>query len=122
MLSLQRRAFLLSAAGATLTALGSATVTVLGRPARAAAPSPMTIEIEDFAFSPSEVTVPPGTKVTWMNRDDEPHTVVGLNMKFRSQALDTDDGFSFVFTKPGTYRYLCSIHPHMKGTITVRAG
>jgi plastocyanin len=116
MLFLKRRAFLHSAVAA-------AALAALGRPARAAtAANPVTIEIEYFTFSPSEVTVPPGTRVTWVNHDDEPHSVVSLDMVFRSAALDTDDDFSFVFDRPGSYRYVCSIHPHMKGLVTVLSG
>lgn len=71
-------------------------------------------------FSPMVLTVPPGTTVTWKNSDDEPHLVVSLDGKFRSQALDQNETFSSQFDKPGTYKYICSIHPQMKGTIIVK--
>ena len=79
------------------------------------------IEIHDFAFAPKEMTVPVGTRIVWTNRDDEPHTVVSAAGAFKpSQALDTDDSFSTVLDKPGTYAYFCGIHPMMTGKIVVR--
>ena len=80
-----------------------------------------TIVIKKFMFNPMDVTVPAGTDVTWENQDGEPHTVVSLTGDFRSQALDEKDKFSHQFDKPGTYKYICSIHPKMVGTITVVA-
>lgn len=77
--------------------------------------------IKKFMFNPMDVTVPAGSEVTWENQDGEPHTVVSLTGDFRSQALDEKDKFSHRFDKPGTYKYLCSIHPKMVGTITVVA-
>lgn len=79
------------------------------------------IIIKKFMFNPMDVTVPAGTDVTWENQDGEPHTVVSLTGDFRSQALDEKDKFSHRFDKPGTYKYFCSIHPTMVGTITVVA-
>ena len=79
------------------------------------------VSIDDFAFAPKELTIPVGTQVTWMNKDDEAHTVVSVDGKtFRSKGLDTGDKFSFTFTEPGTYEYVCSIHKQMKGTIIVK--
>jgi len=79
------------------------------------------ITIKHFMFNPMDVTVPAGADVTWENQDGEPHTVVSLTGDFRSHALDEKDKFSHRFDKPGTYKYLCSIHPKMVGTITVVA-
>ena len=79
-----------------------------------------TIEIKDFAFSPPTLTVKAGEKITWINRDDEPHTVVSVGKKFqKSSALDTDQEFVVVAGAPGTYEYFCSVHPKMTGTIVV---
>jgi plastocyanin len=91
-------------------------------PTQTAAMAPNTIEINNFAFGPETLTVAAGTTVTWTNHDDEPHTVVnGDNPRlFKSGALDTDDKFTFTFDKPGTYKYFCSIHPHMTGTVVVK--
>ena len=79
------------------------------------------VTIDNFTFNPQVVTVKAGTKVTWSNQDDIPHTVAGPPA-FKSKALDTDDSFSFTFTAPGTYMYFCSLHPHMTGTIVVEGG
>jgi plastocyanin len=78
------------------------------------------VKIDNFSFGPTALTVPVGTTVTWTNRDDIPHTVVSTDGVFKSKALDTDDKFSFVFSKPGTYSYFCSIHPKMTGQVVVQ--
>jgi plastocyanin len=78
------------------------------------------IEIKDFAFNPQTITVKAGEKVTWINRDEEPHTVVSLEKQFKkSTALDTDQEFTITAGAPGTYTYFCSVHPKMTGTIVV---
>lgn len=77
------------------------------------------VEIKDFAFSPTTLTVPVGAKITWVNKDEEPHTVVSTSDAFKSRALDTDEQFSFTFAKPGTYKYFCSVHPKMVATVVV---
>ena len=81
---------------------------------------PNSIEVKDFMFMPTTLTVNAGDKVTWVNKDDEPHTVVSDTGMFRSGAMDTDESFSFKFDKPGTYHFTCSIHPRMVGTIVVK--
>ena len=81
---------------------------------------PNSIEVKDFMFMPTTLTVNAGDKVTWVNKDDEPHTVVSDTGMFRSSAMDTDESFSFKFDKPGTYHFTCSIHPRMVGTIVVK--
>jgi amicyanin len=78
------------------------------------------VKIGNFTFAPQELRVKAGTKVTWTNEDDIPHTVVSPP-QVRSQPLDTDQTFSFTFTRPGTYKYFCSLHPHMTGSIVVEA-
>jgi plastocyanin len=78
------------------------------------------IVMKDFDFSPMELSVKPGQTVTWKNADGEPHTVVSVDGLFRSAALDQNDTFKFTFDKPGTYKYICTIHPQMRGTITVK--
>src|SRR5690348_3046531 len=82
-------------------------------PAAAQPAAEQTVTIDNFSFTPREITVAPGTKVTWVNHDDVPHTVVGSKKEFGSKALDTDDRFSFTFDKPGSYEYFCSVHPMM---------
>ena len=79
-----------------------------------------TIEIKDFAFTPQTITVKSGQTVTWINRDEEPHTVVSVEKQFKkSSALDTDQSFTITAGAPGTYTYFCSVHPKMTGTIVV---
>ena len=79
-----------------------------------------TITIKNFDFAPMSLTVKAGTTVTWKNLDGEPHTVTSDTGLFRSGGLDENDSFSFKFDKPGTYKYVCSIHPRMTGTIVVQ--
>lgn len=81
---------------------------------------PAEVKIDNFSFTPSTITVPVGTQVRWTNRDDIPHTVASEDKSFKSKALDTDDVFSFTFSKPGTYKYFCSLHPKMTATIVVQ--
>ena len=80
------------------------------------------VTIDNFTFGPKEITVSPGTTVTWLNRDDIPHTVTDAaeTKTFASAPLDTDDSYSHLFATPGTYHYFCALHPHMQGTIVVR--
>jgi plastocyanin len=92
--------------------------------AEAAAPAAATTQvvIDNFAFSPREITVTPGTRVTWVNHDDVPHTATSSvkPRTFDSGALDTDATFSFVFKAAGTYEYFCAVHPHMTGKVIVK--
>jgi plastocyanin len=78
------------------------------------------VKIDNFSFGPDTLTVAAGTTVTWTNNDDVPHTVVSDDKAFKSKALDTDDKFSYTFTKPGTYNYFCSVHPKMTAKVVVR--
>jgi plastocyanin len=79
------------------------------------------VVLDNFSFRPDKLTVPVGTTVTWINRDDVPHTVVSTDKKtIVSPALDTDEKFSYTFTATGTNDYYCSVHPHMKGRIIVQ--
>ena len=78
------------------------------------------VKIDNFAFTPATITVSTGTQVKWVNHDDIPHNVVSDDKSFKSKALDTDQEFTFTFTKPGTYTYFCSIHPKMTGKVVVK--
>jgi plastocyanin len=121
MQSIKWRALPLAVAG--VLALGlPAYAGETGQPQQIAAVQPGAVTISNFAFGPSILTVAPGTKVTWTNKDEEPHTVTSADggQMFKSPALDTDDKFSFTFDKPGTYKYFCSVHPHMTGMIIVK--
>jgi plastocyanin len=81
---------------------------------------PAAVKIDNFVFGPQTITVPVGTTVTWTNADDIPHTSVSTEGVFKSKVLDTDEKFSYTFTKAGTYPYYCTIHPKMIGTVVVQ--
>jgi plastocyanin len=88
----------------------------------AAAPSATTVEvaIAKFAFAPKEITVAPGTKITWINRDEAPHTVTSNDKSFASKGLDTDDRFEHTLASEGDFNYICTVHPFMTGVVHVR--
>jgi plastocyanin len=79
-----------------------------------------TVHIKNFAFDPATLTVAAGTTVRFVNDDSEAHTVTARDGSFNSDGLDTNDSWSFRFTKPGTYAYFCQLHPYMKGTVVVK--
>jgi plastocyanin len=97
-------------------------VALIFNPAQARSEANQTAEVrvDNFTFGPQSIMVPVNTTVTWVNRDDIPHVIVSTDGVFRSKALDTDDKYSFTFTKAGTYPYFCGIHPKMVGKIVVQ--
>jgi plastocyanin len=99
-----------------LLVAGSPSVTANDQPAAANGE----VKIDNFSFGPQTLTVPVGATVTWTNRDDIPHTVVSTEGVFKSKVRDTDEKFSYTFTKAGTYPYFCSVHPKMTGQIVVK--
>jgi plastocyanin len=78
------------------------------------------VRIDNFSYAPSTLVVAAGTTVTWTNDDDDVHTVIEKERKFKSAALDTHDTFVQTFTTPGEYDYFCSLHPQMVGKIVVK--
>ena len=86
----------------------------------AAAADEARVMIDNFKFSPIPLTVTVGSTVTWLNRDDIPHSIVVPTLGVHSHPMDTDENFSFRFDKPGTYNYVCGLHPFMHGTIVVQ--
>ena len=78
------------------------------------------VKIDNFSFGPQTLSVPVGATVTWVNRDDIPHTSVSTDGLFKSKVMDTDEKFSYTFTKAGTYPYYCTIHPKMTGQVVVQ--
>jgi plastocyanin len=99
------------------------TAMLAGAPSLSANPQQATtaeVKIDNFSFGPATITVAPGTTVTWVNHDDIPHTVVSTDSVFKSKVLDTDEKFSYTFTKAGNYPYFCSIHPKMTATVVVK--
>jgi plastocyanin len=78
------------------------------------------VTIKGFAYSPSSITVKKGTTVTWTNQDSVEHNVVSEQEGGpKSDLLKKGGTFSFTFDKIGTFTYICSVHPQMKGTVTV---
>jgi plastocyanin len=78
------------------------------------------VDIKNFAFSPKDLTVTKGTKVTWKFEDSAAHTVKADDGSFTSPALSNGKTFSYTFTKTGTFKYICSIHQYMTATVTVK--
>ena len=99
---------------------GGGSGTAHGASAGAPTGPEMEVKIDNFVFSPGVVMVKAGTQVTWINKDDIPHTVDSTQGKFKSAALDTDDKFQFKFTEPGEYPFYCRMHPKMTGKIIVQ--
>lgn len=110
----------LAAALALLCGGAALTIAACSPNAAQAQAGSVTIPIKNFAYMPMTVTVAAGSTVTWKNLDGEPHTVTSTDGLFRSGALDQDESFSFKFTKPGVYKYICSIHPKMRAEIVVK--
>jgi plastocyanin len=107
---------------ALMLPLALATVFVL-HPTRAKSEdkaSALEVRVDNFTFGPDTLTVPVNSTVTWVNKDDLPHTIASTDGVFKSKALDTDDKYSYTFSKAGTYAYFCSIHPKMVGKIVVQ--
>ena len=77
------------------------------------------VDITNFAFTPANLSVKVGDTVTWTNHDEEPHTVVANDGSFHSPGLDANGTYSFTFTSPGSFDYICSTHPFMRGTVVV---
>ncbi len=100
----------------------AATPTTTPTTQAAAQTQPATIIIDNFTFNPPALTIPVGTTITWINRDDVPHTVTSTTKPhmLNSPVLDTDGKYQFIFTTPGTFSYYCTVHPHMTATITVK--
>ena len=115
------RAFKILALQASILVSGALVMSTIASVARAVPPTAAAVQIANFTFKDPIITVRPGSTVTWTNADDIPHTVVSKDGLFRSKVLDSGDKFSFTFAKPGQFGYFCSIHPHMTGTVIVKA-
>ena len=110
-----RKALLLVAALAAAASIAPAAVS-----AGAAAPRSITVEIRDMKYAPDTLTVAAGTKVTWVNKDEMPHTVTDRGRSFASAALDTGERYSYTFTTPGEFAYFCALHPFMAARVIVK--
>ncbi|OJZ68830.1 amidase [Mycobacterium paraffinicum] len=115
-------AALLAACSASRPAAGSSPSMSMGSVSVSAPTAPVSgnqVNIDGFAFAPATLTVATGTTVTWTNRDEEPHTVAASDGSFHSPGMGTGATFTHTFTDPGTFDYVCSIHPMMRGTVVV---
>ncbi len=101
-------------------AAGLAIALAVSASAGTAAPTATTVHIANFAFGPTTLTVAPGSTITWVNDDDDAHSIVADTGGFHSAALDTGDRYSFTFRTVGAYAYHCGLHPHMVARIVVR--
>jgi plastocyanin len=115
------RAFKILRLQVAIVSSGVLMLAVVADVASAAPPASAAVQIANFTFKNQVLTVKPGTTVTWTNADDIPHTVTSTTGAFRSKVLDSGDKFSFTFAKAGRFGYFCSLHPHMTGTIVVKA-
>jgi plastocyanin len=107
----------------TFLTLALVAAVVLPSSFQAAAAPPagaVAVDITKFAFVPKEITIAPGTKITWTNHDETPHTVTSNDKSFASKGLDTDDKFEHVFASEGDFPYFCTVHPFMTGVVHVR--
>ena len=86
----------------------------------AAAPAAVSVSITKFAFAPQDITVTPGTRIVWTNRDEAPHTVTASDRSFASKGMDTDDTYEHTFGTEGDFTYICAVHPFMTGVVHVR--
>ncbi len=104
----------------TKTPTPTATTTPKTSVSKTPAPSSVTINIANFAFNPSTLTIRKGTRVTWTNSDTAPHTVTSdLGNLLRSSTLYPGQSFSVTFANAGTTNYHCTFHPTMKGSVVV---
>src|SRR5918993_4760537 len=88
----------------------------------ASAQDEMTVSIQDFFFEPDQITVAPGTTVTWVNDGEEPHTSTADDGTWDSGTLQPGESYSFTFDEPGDYSYFCEIHPDMTASVKVSGG
>jgi len=98
--------------------LGTSVMVVIG--SRMAVAADAQVVIDNFTFSPTPLKVKVGTTVTWLNHDDIPHSIVCPALQLKSHTLDTDETFAYTFEQAGTFDYMCGLHPHMRGQVTVR--
>jgi plastocyanin len=115
-----------SSGGTTATTGGSNRGGIYGSPSdTAAASAPAAggdaVTIKGFAFGPDDLAVKTGTTVTWTNDDSTKHKIKSDDGSFNSDDLGQGATFEHTFDTAGTFAYICSIHPSMKGTITVSA-
>jgi plastocyanin len=79
-----------------------------------------TVTIENVQYNPARLTVRRGERIVWVNKDLFPHTVTATDRAFDSGSIDVSRSWTFTAHKPGTFRYSCTFHPTMQGTIEVK--
>lgn len=104
-----------------MVASASAFASAAAQPALGSAPSAAPVTIVSRAYQPAELTVEDGQTVIWTNRGFGPHTVTAADGGFDSGRLNLGESFQVTFTTPGLFAYACTIHPSMKGEVTVLA-
>lgn len=109
-------------AAASLALAGAAVLLHDGQVAAAGAAVAPTVTITNYSFHPGTLTVKKDSTVTWVNKDDDVHTIKSTDgpEAFNSAALDSGSRFGFTFHHAGTYHYICTVHPYMHGVIVVR--
>lgn len=110
-----------SAALVALSALALTACSTTDEPAAVAPTGPNVVTVADMAYSPAALTIEAGETVTWFFDDTVQHDVVGLDdaSSLLNSSLMTTGEYSQTFDEPGTYEYVCTIHPNMTGTVTV---
>jgi plastocyanin len=104
----------------TVTAVALLAALSLAQPTFADTAPATQVAITKFAFAPKEITIAPGTRVVWTNKDEAPHTVTSNDKSFASKGLDTDDAYEHTFDREGDFAYICTVHPFMTGVVHVR--
>jgi plastocyanin len=110
---------LIAAGALTVCLAASSTPIMAGTTEAQFLPAVLSIHIKDFKFNPTPVKIHSGDRVTFVNDDEEAHTVTSDDKSFDSEGLDGGKTWQHVFAKPGTYNYFCELHPYMKATIIV---
>jgi plastocyanin len=111
------RRLLVRLAASTATSLALA----LGLATASTASSEVAVTIVSRAYQPAALTIEAGQTVMWTNHGFTPHTVTAAGGEFDSGRLNLGESFKVTFSTPGTFAYACTIHPSMKGTVTVLA-
>ncbi len=93
---------------------------LLASAALAAEPAEHEIAMKNVKYSPANLEIKVGDTVIWTNEDDHDHTVVADDDSFESEKIGRGETFKHTFKKKGKFKYSCSYHPRMKGTITVK--
>ena len=89
-------------------------------PEAVAARETHTVVIVGMKFEPESLTVKRGDAIVWVNKDFFPHTATAQGRAFDSRDIVTNKNWKYVANKEGTFPYICTLHPTMKGTLIVK--